>query len=234
MAGGFKYRVLLADEDDALLTSTAAALRQQGYVVLTARDGFEALAELRAGLPEIIISDLKMPNMSGFELLAIVRQRFPSVGVIARSAEFCPVGLPEGVLADRFVQKGRNSDFELIETLRELLSQLPLRTAHAKPELAPAWIPRNTTKYVVITCPSCLRSSSVRTQDVQSGVILISPCLHCGAEIRYRLDSTISHPAEEPTVSEKAQASAESSRQAIVESQKSIQDSRVLIGRSRQ
>lgn len=107
MAGGFQYRVLLADDDEALLTSTAAVLSQQGYLVLTARDGFEALAELQGGLPEIIISDLKMPNMPGFELLAIVRQRFPSVGVIARSGEFCPVGVPEGVLADKFVQKPR-------------------------------------------------------------------------------------------------------------------------------
>ena len=234
MANGFKYRVLLADEDDALLASTAAVLSQQGYVVLTAHDGFEALAELRAALPEIIISDLKMPNMSGFELLAIVRHRFPSVGVIARSNEFCPVGVPEGALADKFVQKGKDSDFELIEALRELLSQLPLRAARAKPELAPTWIPRNNTKYLVITCPSCLRSSSVLTRDVQTGVVQMSPCLHCGAQISYRLDSTISHPTEEPRTSERLHASAESSRQAIVESQKSIQDSRVRIGRSRQ
>lgn len=234
MAGGFNYRILLADDDEAWLISAAALLSQQGYVVLTARDGFEALAELQGGLPELIISELKMPNMSGFELLAIVRLRFPSVGVIARSAEFCPVGIPEGVLADRFVHKGENSDFELIETIRELLSHLPLRTAHAKPELAAAWIPRNATKYVVITCVSCLRSSSVRTRDVQSGVVLTSSCVHCGAEIRYRLDSTISHPAEEPTPSERLHARAESSQQAIVESKKAIHDSKMRIGRSHQ
>lgn len=234
MAGGFKYRVLLADDDEALLTSTAAALSQEGYLVLTAHDGFEALAELQGGVPEIIVSDLKMRNMSGFELLAIVRQRFPSVGVIARSGEFSPLGMPEGVLADRFLQKGNNSDFELIETIRELLSQLPLRTAHAKPELAPAWIPRNTTKYIVIACPSCLRSSSVRTRDVEAGVVMMSSCLHCGAEIKYRLDSMISHEAQEPTPSERLHASSESSQQAIVESKKAIQDSKVRIGRSHQ
>lgn len=233
MADGFKYRVLLADGDEALLTSTAAALSQQGYLVHAARDGFEALTELQGALPEIIISDLKMPNMSGFELLAIVRQRFPSIGVIARTDEFCPVGMPEGVLADRFVQKDKNSDFELIETVRELLLQLPLRAAHAKPELAPAWIPRNSTKYVVITCPSCLRSSSLRTRDVQCGVVVTSSCLHCGEEIKYRLDSTISHAAEEPPPSERLRAMADSSRQAIVESKKAIDDSRVLIDRPR-
>lgn len=234
MAGGFQYRVLLADDDEACLTSTAAVLSQEGYLVLTARDGFEALAELQGGLPEIIISDLKMPNMSGFELLAIVRQRFPSVGVIARSGEFCPVGVPEGVLADKFVQKAENSDFELIETIRQLLSQLPLRTAHAKPELAPAWIPRSTTKYVVITCPSCLRSSSVRTRDVQSGVVMMSSCLHCGAEISYRLDSTISHQAEEPTPAERLHTSRDTTRQAIVESKKAIEESKRRIGRPHQ
>lgn len=230
MAGGFQYRVLLADDDEAWLTSTAAVLSQEGYIVLTARDGFEALAELQGSLPEIIISDLKMPNMPGFELLAIVRQRFPSVGVIARSGEFCPVGVPEGVLA----AKAENSDFELIETIRELLSQLPLRTAHAKPELAPAWIPRSTTKYVVITCPSCLRSSSVGTRDVQSGVVMMSSCLHCGAEISYRLDSTISLQAKEPTPAERLHTSTDTTRQAIVESKKAIEESKRRIARPHQ
>lgn len=234
MAGGFKYRVLLADDDEGSLTSIAAVLSKEGYLVLTARDGFEALAELHGGLPEIIVSELKLPNMSGFELLAVVRQRFPGVGVIARSAEFCPVGMPEGVLADRFVQKADNSDFELIEGIRELLSQLPLRAAHAKPELAPAWIPRNTTKYVVITCPACLRSSSVPPRDVESGVVVMSSCLHCGADIRYRLDSTTSHEAEGPTLSERLLTSRDNTRKTIVESKKTIQESKVRLGRSHQ
>jgi CheY-like chemotaxis protein len=42
--------------------------------VRTARDGFEALAVLRGSIPDELVSDLRMPNMSGFELLANRRQ----------------------------------------------------------------------------------------------------------------------------------------------------------------
>lgn len=227
MPAGFKYRILVADDDEALLATTAALLSQEGYVVLTARDGFEALTELRAGVPEIVVSDLKMPNMSGFELLAIIRQRFPAVGVVAHSGEFCPAGIPEGTLADRFIQKGENSGFELLEIIRELLSALPLRTAYAKPEIAPAWIPRSAMGYVVITCPSCLRSSSVRMREVALGVVVASSCFHCGAEINYRLDSTTANWADDTTTVERMQALVETSRRAVVASQKSITQSKV-------
>lgn len=230
---GFQYRILLADDDEALLASTAAILSREGYVVLTARDGFEALAALQDSIPEIVVSDLKMPNMSGFELLAVVRQRFPAVGVIARSGEFFPLGTPEGVLADRFVQKGENSDFELIESIHELLPQLPLRTSHAKAEIAPAWIPRSNTNYVVITCPSCLRSSSVRMRDVGSGVVVASSCLHCGAEIKYRLDIATVSETQKPALAERLHKSAEESRRAIADSKKAIEQSKLLINEPR-
>jgi CheY-like chemotaxis protein len=46
-------------------------LRSFGFSVRTAEDGFIALKILRQVLPDMIISDLRMPNMSGFELLSI-------------------------------------------------------------------------------------------------------------------------------------------------------------------
>lgn len=49
-----------------------------GFSVRTAEDGFTALQILREVLPDIILSDLRMPGMSGFELLSIVRRRFPA------------------------------------------------------------------------------------------------------------------------------------------------------------
>ncbi|MFZ0704344.1 MAG: response regulator [Candidatus Korobacteraceae bacterium] len=232
MDSGFKYRVLLADDDAASLASAAALLSKEGYLVLTARDGFEALVELQGGVPEIIVSELRMPNMSGFELLAVVRHRFPGIGVIARSADFRPADeMPEGVLADRFIPKGENSDFELLEMIRELLSRLPIRTAHVKPEVAPIWIPRTATGYVVITCPACLRSSSVRASDVHAEVVQTSSCLHCGADISYRLDRTLSK-AGETTAIERALARSESGHRAVAESQKAITESNTRMAKT--
>ena len=51
----FPYRVLLVDDDEDLLTTTSALLEQAGYMVRTARDGFEALASLRGSLPPFAV-----------------------------------------------------------------------------------------------------------------------------------------------------------------------------------
>ncbi len=85
---GFKLRILFVDDDSSLRETSALILKSFGYEVRTAEDGFHALVELRSLLPDVIISDLRMPNMSGFELLSIVRKRFPHIPVIAISGEF--------------------------------------------------------------------------------------------------------------------------------------------------
>jgi CheY-like chemotaxis protein len=86
MNSGFSYRVLVVDDDSLLLETSSLILKQRGYEVRTALDGFQALVELRRSKPDLIISDLRMPNMSGFELLSIVRRRFPHIPVVAISA----------------------------------------------------------------------------------------------------------------------------------------------------
>jgi CheY-like chemotaxis protein len=219
MPGRFKYRILLVDDEEELLQTTADALTREGYLVQTARDGFEALAVLRGGQPEILISELNMPNMSGFELLAVIRKRFSGIGVIAYSDEFSPLG-PEGLLADRFLRKGDNSTFELLEEVRSLLEELPLRAQQAKPDTAAAWLPRSATGYVVVTCPSCLRSFSVSTRNIEFGVVHKDTCLHCGAEVAYRLDSTTI--AEAPRLEERLRTRIETTKRTIDNSQARI------------
>lgn len=189
-SGSFKRRILIADDDEALLVTTAAILIKEGYEVRTARDGFETLAALRIGLPDILITDLKMPNMSGFELLAIVRRRFPAIGVIAMSGEFTPANKPS-ILADYYVEKGLNSAFELTAAIQELVSQIPLRSQPAKPDSAPAWIPRSLNGYIVLTCLECLRSFSIATRQIAINAVASEPCIHCGQSVTYCIDETV-------------------------------------------
>ena len=85
---GFKYRILVVDDEPLIRQTSAMVLASNGYEVRTAGDGFEALIELRQALPDLIISDLSMPNMSGFELLSVVRRRFPEIPVIAITGKF--------------------------------------------------------------------------------------------------------------------------------------------------
>jgi CheY-like chemotaxis protein len=54
----------------------SATVAVHGYDVVAAKDGLDVLDQLAEPLPDVMISDLKMPRMSGLELLAVVRQRF--------------------------------------------------------------------------------------------------------------------------------------------------------------
>jgi CheY-like chemotaxis protein len=160
MAPGFPYRVLVVDDDHTVLQVSSLVFRDQGYEVRTAADGFEALVELRHSMPDVIVADLRMPNMSGFELLSVVRRRFPHIPVVAMSGEFNGES-PAGLIADAFFTKGQYSPEDMFRKIAALIERAPLRPNMAKPDRAPVWIPRADTGYFVVTCTDCLRSFSI-------------------------------------------------------------------------
>jgi CheY-like chemotaxis protein len=125
-----RLRLLYVDDEPAIREVTSTILVDQGYDVLTAEDGLDALRLLADPLPDVVISDLRMPRMSGFELLKVVRERFPHVPVIAVSGEFAGNELPSGVLADAFFSKGRYTTAELCGKITELISARPIRQRH--------------------------------------------------------------------------------------------------------
>ena len=101
----FRYRLLVIDDEPLNQELLAISLSAAGYEVGVAKDGFAALAQMHGALPDLIISDLKMPNMSSFEFLSIARRRFPQIPTIAVSGEFHPPIEPLGVIADAFLSK---------------------------------------------------------------------------------------------------------------------------------
>src|ERR1700744_205327 len=157
----FRCRVLLVDDDPLVLETTAAVVRSFGFSVRTAEDGFVALKILREILPDMILCDLRMPGMSGFELLSIVRRRFPHIPTIAISGEYILASMPLGLLVDHFFQKGGYRPEELLTKIKELIADSPIRPHLGKAEKAPLWIPKRDSNYIVVTCPECLRSTSI-------------------------------------------------------------------------
>jgi CheY-like chemotaxis protein len=182
--------VLIVEDDPLVLETTAAVVRSFGFSVRTAEDGFVALQILREVLPDMILCDLRMPGMSGFELLSIVRRRFPHIPTIAISGEYILANMPVGLLVDHFFQKGGYTPEQLLAKMKELIADSPIRPHLGKSDRVPLWIPRKDADYVVVTCRECLRSSSIADTAVNAE-LHETDCLACGATIRYLVDSSV-------------------------------------------
>lgn len=66
-------RLLVVDDDPGLLLAVSETLRSEGYDVMTARRGSEALVRVAEALPDLIISDIRMPGMDGYQLVRNLR-----------------------------------------------------------------------------------------------------------------------------------------------------------------
>src|ERR1700738_1919704 len=191
MSVDFAPRVLLVDDEPILNETLSAVLKACGFVCRCAGDGFEALRLLRETPPDILISDLRMPNMSGFELLAIIRRRFPQIAVIVISGEFIANVETSGLLMNAFFQKGHYRPQQLIDTMRELYKECPIRPPLAKPTHAPLWITRRNNQYLLATCTECLRSFPIDNHEAAGEALQSAECPSCGTTISYVVDSSV-------------------------------------------
>jgi CheY-like chemotaxis protein len=117
-----RYQVLIVDDDAGVRNSLALLLKASGYEVSTATNGVEALVLLKSGLPAVLLSDLNMPEMSGFELLAEARQQFPELFLVAMSGKYgTGEVVPDGVIADAFYAKGYGNPAVLLSILSEMI-----------------------------------------------------------------------------------------------------------------
>ncbi len=116
------YRVLLVDDDRAIRESLARALDLEGYEVLTASDGAEALSITREEHPDVLVLDVMMPSVDGLTVCQVLRfekDRTPILMLTARTETTDRVaGLDAG--ADDYLSKPFDLD-ELLARLRALL-----------------------------------------------------------------------------------------------------------------
>jgi CheY-like chemotaxis protein len=197
MSGPHKNHILVVDDERSVRETFVMLLSSAGYDVSSAEDGFAALLQMKRKLPKLIVSDLNMPHMSGFELLSVVRRRFPQVSVVAMSGAYEGEALPGGVIADAFYAKGWHSPETFLKTVHDLIQTSASRAkVHAKAS-APVWIPRNGkdstgTPYIVVTCTQCLRSFPVNVAEEAASVVRETSCVFCPNEVEYIIDFSVS------------------------------------------
>ncbi len=106
-----QFRILVVDDEKRILNFLRTKLKASGYEVLTADDGFEALEQVQAQEPDLILLDVLMPKMDGFETLKRLRS-FCSTPVIVLSAKGSDVDKIKGLGlgADDYLPKPFNPD----------------------------------------------------------------------------------------------------------------------------
>jgi CheY-like chemotaxis protein len=118
------HRILVVDDvaDNLLLLQTV--LETEGYDIDTALDGCLALAKIEASPPDLLLLDVMMPDMSGYEITQCIRQndKLPFIPILLITA-YDEVNVAEGLTkgANGFIRKP--IDFDLLLTkIREILS----------------------------------------------------------------------------------------------------------------
>lgn len=120
-------RLLVIDDEPNLLRAVAACLRAEGYDVTTARSGREALVKLASVVPDLIVSDIRMPGMDGYQLAGHIRgsQRTALVPIVFLTAKDETADRIEGFRAgvDAYLTKPFEPD-ELIAVITSILSRV--------------------------------------------------------------------------------------------------------------
>jgi two-component system, OmpR family, KDP operon response regulator KdpE len=130
-----KMVVLVVDDEERIVYFLKSKLRVSGYEVLTANNGKEAFEQFHNNNLDLIVLDLVMPEMDGFEFLKELR-RFSSVPVIILSAKSEDVDKIKGLTlgADDYLQKPFNPN-ELIARIEAINRRLSSPSSGKSPDL---------------------------------------------------------------------------------------------------
>ncbi|HXI38046.1 MAG TPA: response regulator [Burkholderiales bacterium] len=119
--------VLIADDEPNIVTALEFLLQRRGYRVLVARNGEEALQQVDAGRPDLVLLDVMMPLRSGYEVCMAIRQRadLGHVKVVMLSAKGRDAEVAKGLAlgADLYITKPFST--------RELLAKVDALLAEA-------------------------------------------------------------------------------------------------------
>ena len=182
--------VLHVDDDPAIRSLLCRQLENAGIEARQAEDGIDGLVKLRAKLPNVIISNLLMPRMSGIEFISVVHRRFPALPVIVLTGS-SPVKLPPEAQPDVWFEKGRLQVAELLQAIRDLARKTRDRACLPQMISTPIRTHPNGTGYIVLTCTDCLRLFEVASTPEDRTVERNAVCVYCAACIPFLVESLL-------------------------------------------
>ncbi len=132
MPNGSKRQVLVVDDEPSVRESLGMLLLAAGYDVAEADNGAAAVSQLSRTVPDLIVTDLNMPQMSGIELISHVRSRYPPIPIVLMSGDYQGDTVPAGIMADSFYAKGQ-SPHNFLKAIASLIAANSARgSAHEK------------------------------------------------------------------------------------------------------
>jgi CheY-like chemotaxis protein len=119
-----KQKILVVDDNALLRTSLVPQLSGQGYDVRQASSGNDAIPMLHGGAYDLILLDLKMPYIDGFEVLKFVKGTFPNIKVVVVTAyaDLTNVQKCRKLGADDVIGKPYNLEY-LFKTIERVLKR---------------------------------------------------------------------------------------------------------------
>jgi DNA-binding response OmpR family regulator len=126
------YKLLVVDDDKEITESLSKRLQREGFVVCVAFDGEEALQRMKEADPDIILLDLMMPKLNGFEVLKAIREKYSDrwrpVIIISAKAELESVQKGYELEADHYLTKPCTIE-NILRGIQTMISLIPARKA---------------------------------------------------------------------------------------------------------
>jgi CheY-like chemotaxis protein len=182
-----RRRILIVDDDHGTREVLKELLVLTDYDAVVAKNGIDALKHMVTPLPEVIISDLQMPVMSGYEFMAIIRHRFPQIPVIAMSGEYPKGQLPPHIPADAYLAKGSFLLDELCSMIEDLLKSPPDRPSVVEDLELLNEVPVDAFGSVTLQCTNCLRHFKVDSAGLSGGYHSVQ-CCSCQTSVRFKVE----------------------------------------------
>ena len=119
-------KILIADDEPNIVVSLEFLMKQKGYLVRTAGNGEEALSAVREFGPDLVLLDVMMPRMSGYDVCQKIRENpaWSAIRIVMLSAKGRDIEVNKGIAvgADAYVTKPFSTK-DLIAKVQELLGE---------------------------------------------------------------------------------------------------------------
>ena len=125
-----KHKILVVDDDKDIVETIRGRLVREGYEVFTAFDGEEALVKAKEVLPDVIILDLMMPKLNGFEVLkeirVVLKDKWIPVIIVSAQTELETLKTCYGLEADHYLIKPCDME-HILQSVETMISLIPFR-----------------------------------------------------------------------------------------------------------